>query len=100
MNRIQTLCYAAFISLAALTGAARADDYSLPVVDIRFEERAPQPVTCAQATQFAWFKRQMELSDGYAQDNDIPVPAECQREVVASSNATAEEIHIAGSDNE
>jgi hypothetical protein len=42
----------------------------------------------------------MELSDGYAQDNDIPVPAECRREFVASSNTTAEEIHNASSESQ
>lgn len=100
-NRKQLLCFAAFTALAALAGVARADDYSYPVVnfnDARSEERT-EPMTCAQATQLAWFKHQMEQSDG-GYGADVEVPAECQREALAKRDATLASIHASVSEAE
>ena len=82
-NREHLMCLAAFSALVALSGLVRADDYSLPDTSgfARSEELA-QPMTCAQAQAFAWFKHSMELSDG-GQDLTVPVPAECERTNIA-----------------
>lgn len=84
MNRAHLMSFAAFTVLVAFSGASRADDYSLPDTD-RFgrSQELAQPMTCAQATAFAWFRHQMELSDG-GNENTVTVPAECERTYVAS----------------
>ena len=87
-NRKQLMCFATFTALVAISGLARADDYSYTTDEVRFEERATEPMTCAQATQFAWFKHEIELSDG-VNDASVPVPAECQRDLIAQSNLDA-----------
>jgi hypothetical protein len=99
-TRNQLMYAAAVTAFIALSGPSKADDYSLPVIgiDFRSEERAPQPLTCAEATQAAWFRHQMELSDG-GFDNTVPAPAECQRDVVAKSDAY-EAIHAAVGESE
>ncbi len=85
-NREHLMCLAAFSALVALSGIARADDYSIPDTS-RFErsEELAQPLTCAQAQAFAWFKHQMELSDG-GNDNIVPAPVECERTYVANAD--------------
>jgi hypothetical protein len=85
-NREHLMCLAAFSALVALSGAARADDYSIPDTSrfARSEELA-RPMTCAQAQAFAWFKRQMELSDGGQDDREAALPAECERTNVAKA---------------
>ena len=84
-NREHLICLAAFTALVAFSGIARADDYSIPDT-ARFarSEAGERPMTCAQATAFAWFKHQMELSDG-GNENIVPAPAECDRTYVAHS---------------
>jgi hypothetical protein len=85
-NRKQMLCFAAFAALVALSGVARADDYAYPVValnETRAEDRGAEPASCEQATRDAWFKHQMEQSDG-SFDTTTEVPAECQRELIAA----------------
>ena len=47
-------------------------------------EELAQPMTCAQAQAFAWFKHQMELSDG-GDDDLASAPAECERSYVAKA---------------
>ena len=66
----------------------RADDYSQPDTSqfARYEVDA-QPMTCSQATAFAWFKHQMELPDF---DNPIETPAECARTNVAAKGEAAQ----------
>jgi hypothetical protein len=88
-NRKQLMCFATFTALVALSGLARADDYSYTVDEVKFQERVSEPMTCAQATQFAWFKHELELSDG-GTDNTVPVPAECQRDVIAQGSDAGE----------
>ena len=75
-NREHLICLAAVTALVAFSGVARAEED-------RSEELA-QPMTCAQATAFAWFKHQMELPDV---DNPIETPVECQRTYVAGGEA-------------
>lgn len=84
-NREHLMCLAAFSALVALSGPARADDYSLPDTSrfARSEELA-QPLTCAQAQAFAWFRHQMELSDG-GSENIVAAPVECDRVNVAKA---------------
>lgn len=84
-TREHLLCLAALTALVSFSNVARADDYSIPNTD-RFERpEAAQPVTCAQAQAFAWFKHQMELSDGGV-DNVIDTPVECQRTNLAAKS--------------
>jgi len=80
-------CMTALAALAVSSPGVRADEYVMPDSQqlARYEADA-QPMTCAQATAFAWFKHQMELTDGY-QDNGVPYPVECERTNIA---ATAE----------
>ena len=83
-NREHLFSLAAFTALVAFSAAARADDYSLPNTEQYARlEAGSQPMTCAQADAFAWFRHQMELSDG-GSDNTVPAPAECDRTHVAS----------------
>lgn len=90
-NREHLMCLTAFTALVAFSGVARADDYSIPNTD-RFERPAElsQP-TCAQARAFAWFRQQMELSEG-GNDNTVPEPVECQRTYVAGTQAGDREV--------
>ncbi len=46
-------------------------------------------MTCSDALQLAWFKRQLEMTDGASQAPDeslAPAPAECERDIVAGSS--------------
>jgi hypothetical protein len=85
-NREHLMCLAAFSALVALSGVARADDYSNPDT-ARFgrSEELAQPMTCAQAQAFAWFQHQMELSDG-GSESIVPAPVECERVNVAKAD--------------
>jgi hypothetical protein len=71
-NREQMMCLAAFTALVAFSGVARAQE-------ARSEELS-QPMTCAQATAFAWFKQQLALPDVA---EPIAPPVECERMYVA-----------------
>ena len=68
--------------LVAVSGAARADNegYGNAAND-QYRVRS-----CAEATQLAWFTREMERTDGDT-PHDAPVPAECSRENVAANSA-------------
>ena len=84
-HRENLMCLAAFSALVALSGLARADDYSNPDTSrFALSEEHVQPMTCAQAQAFAWFKHQMQLSDGGDDDLAGP-PAECERTQVAKA---------------
>ena len=84
-NREHLTCLAALTALVSFN-VARADDYSIPNTD-RFErpEAQAQPQTCTQALAFAWFRHQMELSDG-GHENTIGYPVECERTNVAAKS--------------
>ena len=85
-NREHMLCLAAATALVAFSGVARADDYSIPNTEQFARTEEAQPMTCAQATAFAWFLRQLELPDG-GNGGAIPTPAECERTHVATGAA-------------
>jgi hypothetical protein len=89
-NREHLLSLAVLTALVAFSTAARADDYSLPNTD-QFArlETGSQPMTCAQATAFAWFTHQMELSDG-GSENTVSAPAECERTYVAAKGEVSQ----------
>jgi len=86
MNRSQLLSLATLTALTLLSSAPRAEDENVNVADnggYRSDERAP--LGCAEATQAAWFYRQLELTDGDTSP-DVPQPAECQRQVFAQGD--------------
>ena len=84
-KREHLICLATFTALVSFSGVSRADDYALPNTD-RFERPAEpsQAATCAQAQAFAWFRHQMEISDG-GHENTVPAPVECERTNVAEA---------------
>jgi hypothetical protein len=85
MNKQSMLTLSALAVLVAMSGAVRADSdtYSNAASD------GSRSLTCAEATQRAWFIREMERTDGDT-PHDAPVPVECSREIVASTNANDE----------
>lgn len=88
MNREHLIALATLTALVTFSGISRADDYSLPNTD-RFERPEVQTqATCAQAQAFAWFRHQMELSDG-GNDNTVPNPVECERTYIATNQPDA-----------
>jgi len=78
-------CMTALAALAVSSQGVRADEYVMPDAQpfARYEADA-QPMTCAQATAFAWFKHQLELSDGNT-DPAVDTPVECERTYLAKS---------------
>jgi hypothetical protein len=77
-NREHLISLAAVTALVAFSGLARADGFFDPAGNrVERSEVQSQPMTCAQALAFAWFRHQMELSDG-VQENTVPYPAECE----------------------
>lgn len=77
------------LSLVVIPAVSRADDgggdYNFPASNVMHEPAAKTgSVTCAQATQLAWFNRQVEISDGDVSPA-IPMPAECDRKFVAQA---------------
>jgi hypothetical protein len=88
MNREHLMALATLTALVAFSGITRADDYSLPNTD-RFERPEVQSqASCAQAQAFAWFRHQMELSDG-GHDNTVASPSECERTYIATAQPDA-----------
>lgn len=82
MFKQSMMTLSALAVLVALSGVARADQSNETSDGYR-------SLTCAEATQRAWFIREMERTDGDT-PHDAAVPAECSREIVASSNANEE----------
>ena len=85
MYKQSMLTLSALAVLVAMSGAVRADSdtYANATSD------GARSLMCAEATQRAWFIREMERTDGDT-PHDVPVPAECSREIVASANANDE----------
>ena len=73
----QLLSLATFTALSLLSTAPRANDNQT-------EERAA-PLSCAEATQVAYFNRQLSMTDGDTSP-EVAVPAECQRQIHANSD--------------
>jgi hypothetical protein len=80
----QLFCMTAVAALAVASQVVRADDYAANNEPVALSEFEAQPMTCSQATAFAWFKRQMELTDGDT-DVTVPAPVECERTYLAKS---------------
>ena len=78
MNREHLISLAAMTALVAFANTARADGFETGLNRIEGGEVQSAPATCAQATAFAWFKHQMELTDG-VQDYGVETPIECER---------------------
>ena len=52
----------------------------------RPEERVDR-MSCSDALQLAWFKRQLEMGEGAAPDESLaPPPSECERDIVAGAS--------------
>ena len=85
MNKQSMLTLSALAVLVAMSGAVRAesDTYANATSD------GARNLTCAEATQRAWFIRELERTDGDT-PHDAPVPVECSREIVASTDANEE----------
>ena len=83
-NRDHLMCLAAATALVAFSGISRADDNYVPNTDRFARSEITEPMTCAQARAFAWFKHQMELTDG-TNDTAVEEPEECVRTYVAKS---------------
>jgi hypothetical protein len=81
----QLFCMTALAALAVSSQGVRADEYVMPDAQqfARYEADA-QPMTCAQATAFAWFKQQLELTDGNT-NAAVDTPLECGRTYLAKS---------------
>ena len=81
----QLFCMTALAALAVSSQGVRADEYAFNNVEpAAYSEAEAQPMTCEQATAYAWFKRQMELTDGDT-DSTAPVSVECGRTYVAQA---------------
>jgi len=77
-NRATLFSLAAIAALTSLNGIARADDgggeYNFPaalVADSGIRYEGESVATCGDLKRDAWFKRQLELTDG---DGDPTVP--------------------------
>lgn len=82
-NREQLLCLTVFSAFVLASQVARADEYAMN--DVASAEVA-EPMTCSQAIAFAWFKHELERTDG-ANDsgNVVDRPAECSPTYLAQS---------------
>jgi hypothetical protein len=73
-------------------GMALADtdvDVASPDAGSYVPEQHVDRMTCSDALQLAWFKRQVEMTDGGGEAPDeslAPAPSECERDIVASSS--------------
>lgn len=83
-NREHLISLAAITALVAFSNIARADGFETGLNRIEGEVQSA-PATCAQATAFAWFRHQMELTDG-VQDYGVDTPIECERTNVAAKS--------------
>jgi hypothetical protein len=83
MYKQSMMTLSALALLVSFSGASRADEYNATSDGYR-------SLTCAEATQKAWFVRELERTDGDT-PHDAPVPSECSREIVAAASDSAEE---------
>jgi hypothetical protein len=77
MSKTTLMTLAAFTAVAIFSGLAKADGDTDTAGD------GSQARTCAEATQAAWFHRQMERSDGDTSP-DVPAAPECSHDDVAA----------------
>jgi hypothetical protein len=86
MSKTSLLTLAAFATAAAFSGVSKAD-----VANVVYDDDGNRmPLTCQEATQDAWFERQLERSDGDTSPA-VPVPAQCTPELVADLAQAPEE---------
>jgi len=72
-------------------GMALADtdaDVASPDTGSYRPEQRVDRMTCSDALQRAWFKRQVEMTDGGqpADESLAPAPSECERDIVAGAS--------------
>lgn len=86
-KRSQLLSLATLTALTFLSTAPRANDANVNVADNGSYGSADRvaPQSCAEATQSAWFYRQLELSEGIT-STEVALPAECLRQNHANSD--------------
>lgn len=84
MFKQSMITLAALAVLVSLSGVSKAEGEENSASD------GYKQLTCAEAAQAAWFRRQMELTDGDTSP-EVPVPPECSRELIATAAAAAEE---------
>lgn len=90
-NLSTTLSAAALSAIFAMAGVAGADggEYLLPVayaaIDANVEDRASEPVSCANLREATWFLHEMEKSDGQVEPSAPPL--RCAVEIYAESTA-------------
>jgi hypothetical protein len=81
----QLFCMTAVAALAAASQVVRADDYAQPDTEQFARYESEQPMTCAQASAFAWFMHELARTDGGSDDLAV-APAECERTYLAKSS--------------
>jgi hypothetical protein len=71
----------------ALADGEIGDTAAIDAGNYRTEEHAGR-MTCSEALQLAWLKRQVEFTDGnpMADASPAPAPAECLRDIVATGD--------------
>lgn len=84
MFKQSMITLAALAVIVSLSGVSKAEGEENTAGD------GYKQLTCAEATQAAWFRRQMELTDGDTSP-ETPVAPECNRELIATAAAAAEE---------
>ena len=72
-------------------GMALADtdvDVASPDAGSYRPEQHVDRMSCSDALQLAWFKRQVEMTDGggVADESLAPAPSECERDIVAGAS--------------
>ena len=82
--------FLACLAFAVVPAVSHADDgggdYNFPSSNVLNEPVLQSgSVSCAQATQAAWFNRQIEISDGDVSPS-LPMPAECDRTRLAKAD--------------
>ena len=71
----------------ALGDGEMGDTTAIDAGNYRTEEHAGR-MTCSDALQLAWFKRQLEMTDGNSIPDEslAPAPPECLRDIVATGD--------------
>lgn len=86
-KRAQLLSLVTFTALCFVSGAARSGGGDVILAPANGDYRADsgRALTCAEATQAAWFYRQLQITEGDG-STDVPVPVECERRNVAEND--------------
>ena len=84
MFKQSMMTLSALTVLVALSGVCKAEGDTTAVED------GYKQLTCAEAMQAAWFLRELQRTDG-GTVTEVPVPPECNRDVIAVASNAAEE---------